>query len=180
MLTSRYIFYHKDKEGTTITKQYRPLKNHKSCLLLPLLRSFTKKTKTTMSNIKTFLLAMLAIITFQTASAQKIAWKELQDFHTVMAATFHPTEEGNMAPLKEKSGDLLAKAKTWQASPVPAGFKKDETTAVLTKLVAQCDLINRSVAAKADDAELKREITTAHEIFHTIVEKCRAPETEKK
>lgn len=98
----------------------------------------------------------------------------MQSFHTVMAKTFHPAEEGNLQPLKENAADLLAKAKEWKAAAVPAGFKKEETTKVLTALVAKCEEIQKAVTAKADDKKLKALITEAHDVFHQIAEKCRA------
>ena len=29
-------------------------------------------------------------------------WNELKDFHKVMAQTFHPSEEGNLEPIKTR------------------------------------------------------------------------------
>ena len=89
-------------------------------------------------------LAFIAFFAFQTAFAEKAQWKELQAFHSVMSKSFHPTEEGNLQPLKENSEDLLAKAKEWQKSAVPADFDKDKTTKVLVELVAKCEEIGRA------------------------------------
>ena len=33
-------------------------------------------------------------------------WKEKDDFHKVMASTFHPMEDGNFNPIQEKSQEL--------------------------------------------------------------------------
>ncbi|MBL7749985.1 MAG: hypothetical protein SFU20_13460 [Chitinophagaceae bacterium] len=107
------------------------------------------------------------------AQAQKATWKEMEDFHHVMSPTFHPAEENNLEPLKKNSADLLAKAQAWQNSTVPAGFKADVTKPILKRLVKQCKLVNKSVKAGKSDAELKTLITTAHDIFHEITEKCR-------
>lgn len=125
------------------------------------------------------MLAFIAFFAFQTVSAEKMQWKELQAFHAVMSKSFHPTEEGNLQPLKENSENLLAKAKEWQKSAVPADFDKEKTTKVLVDLVAKCEAINTAVKAKANDEDLKKLITEAHEVFHQIVAKCRKPETDK-
>ncbi|MEO8761747.1 MAG: hypothetical protein ABI388_09900 [Bacteroidia bacterium] len=132
-----------------------------------------------MKSIKKLALAILAIFTIQATVAQKSEWKELKDFHGVMSKTFHPAEEGNLQPLKDNSTDLVAKSKTWQASAIPTDYKKEETQKVLINLVAKCEEVDKAVKAKKSDADLKKLINEAHEIFHQLVEKCRNPETKK-
>ena len=119
---------------------------------------------------------ILAILPFRgIAQKAKAPWPELKAFHTLMAATFHPTEDGNFKPLKQKADSLYMAAKTWLAAAIPADYNATKTKATLKKLVKQCGDINDSVKAKTTDAKLKAMITEAHEIFHTIVEKCRNP-----
>ncbi|HRH33863.1 MAG TPA: hypothetical protein PKY12_02345 [Catalimonadaceae bacterium] len=127
-----------------------------------------------MKTIQKLFLVIVALFAFQPSFAGDPIWAELQTFHSVMAKTFHPAEEGNLAPLKANAADLLAKAKAWKAAAVPAGFKKEETAKVLTELVAKCEEINKAVTAKADDKKLTALITEAHDVFHQIAEKCRA------
>lgn len=126
-----------------------------------------------MKSIKKITLAFIAFLTFQTAFADKGNWAELKAFHSVMSKTFHPAEEGNLKPVKDSASLLLAKAKLWQASAVPADYNKEETTKTLALLVAKCEELNAAVIANKSDADLKKLITEAHEIFHQIVEKCR-------
>lgn len=132
-----------------------------------------------MKALKTMAFALVAFFLFQTAKAQKAEWKELKDFHSVMSKSFHPAEEGNLQPVKDNAGELVAKVKAWQSAVVPAGFKADETKKVLTELTAKCQEINKAVIDKKDDKELKALITQAHDIFHQIAEKCRQPEAGK-
>lgn len=127
-----------------------------------------------MKNTPKFLLILFALFISPLAFAGGPTWAELQSFHSVMSKTFHPAEEGNLQPLKANAADLLAKAKAWKAAAVPSGFKKEETTKVLTDLVAKCEEINKAVSAKADDKKLTALITEAHDVFHQIAEKCRA------
>ncbi|MDI1234629.1 MAG: hypothetical protein PSX81_10130 [bacterium] len=126
-----------------------------------------------MNIIKKLALFVVAIISFQPAFAGNGEWAELKAFHSVMSKTFHPAEEGKLQPVKDSAANLLAKAKLWQASAVPADYNKDETTKTLTLLVAKCEELNVAVIANKSDADLKKLITEAHEIFHQIVEKCR-------
>ncbi len=126
-----------------------------------------------MNTIKKLAFALIAIFVVNTASAQKGEWKEMKTFHAVMSKTFHPAEAGNLKPVKENSADLLAKAKEWQASTIPSDYKNQETTTVLTSLVAKCEELNLAVIAAKSDDDLKKLITEAHDIFHQIGEKCR-------
>jgi hypothetical protein len=119
-------------------------------------------------------LAMIPAISFAQESAKP--WPELKAFHSVMSATFHPVEEGNYAPLKERAGELFTAVKTWKASAIPAGFKKKETAAALVELEIACGKLEKAVTAKATDVELKEMITNAHNIFHKIVGECRNTE----
>lgn len=105
--------------------------------------------------------------------AQKAKWTEMENFHSVMSVTFHPAEDNNLKPVKEKSADLLANAKAWQKAAAPEGYNGNVTKPILKKLVKQCKLIDEAVKANKPDEELKTMITRAHDIFHEIKEKCR-------
>lgn len=120
------------------------------------------------------LLAFLPAISF--AQGTKDAWPELKKFHSYMSSTFHPVEESNYAPLRAKADSLFSSAQAWQRSAVPSGFKPVETKAALKKLVVKCAAVSKAVQANQDDARLKKLITEAHDIFHTIVGECRITE----
>lgn len=109
----------------------------------------------------------------QNATEKKVTWQELRDFHEVMSTTFHPAEEKNFAPLKEKSGLLVERAEAWKKSPVPEGFKPEETAKVLKRLVKQCKQVDKMVKKGKTDEELFAGISKAHDIFHELIEKCR-------
>ena len=104
---------------------------------------------------------------------QKATWQEMYDFHDVMSLTFHSAETGQLQPLREKAGLLYEKAKAWKASAVPKGYNAVQTADTLKRLVKQCKAIKKAVKAQKSDAELTAMITTAHDIFHEIMEKCR-------
>lgn len=125
------------------------------------------------------IIALLAIV-FATGTAfaqesKHAAWPELKAFHAVMSASFHPTEDGNFAPLKEKTAELYRAAKLWYASEIPDNFKKEETKKTLETLMIQCNDIWAAVENKATDAKLKEMITSAHDTFHKIVGECKKP-----
>ena len=116
---------------------------------------------------------LLATIVTLTVFSQQKNWKEMHDFHAVMSMTYHPTEEGDFKPLKENAGELVVKAKAWQASAVPQGYNAAVAKPILKNLVGQCEKLEKLVKAGTTDADLKKEITTAHEIFHELMEKCK-------
>jgi hypothetical protein len=119
------------------------------------------------------LLAVWALMPRDVYAQTKAKWQEMYDFHEVMSTTFHPAEEGNLAPLKEKSEMLVERAKAWQKSAVPAGYNAEKTADTLKRLVKQCKVINKAVKKKKSDADLTKLITGAHDVFHEIMEKCR-------
>ena len=107
------------------------------------------------------------------AQTEKKAWSEMKEFHTIMAATFHPAEENDLKPLRAQVAELYRASKVWFASEVPADFKKAETTELLQQLMVQCNDIWSAVNDKADDAKLKNLITMAHDIFHKVAVTCK-------
>lgn len=119
------------------------------------------------------MICLLLALPFAVMAQEKTDWKEMKAFHGLMSTSFHPAEEGNFKPLKAKSDSLLTAAKLWKASAVPAGYKPKETAETLGKLVKQLSEVNQAVKSKKDDAALKAMITEAHDIFHSIAEKCK-------
>lgn len=126
-----------------------------------------------MKKVKAFFIMIAISLATLSVYSQEAKWQQMEDFHAVMSVTFHPADDGNLEPLKEKSGNLLANAKAWQKAAVPQGFNAVVTKPILKRLVKQCNSINKAVAAGKSDAELKKMIIEAHEIFHEIKEKCR-------
>ncbi len=126
--------------------------------------------------MKKLLLLLMMALPFALIAQEKTDWKEMKNFHGLMSSSFHPAEEGNLKPLKEKAESLLNAAKEWKASTIPAGYKPKETSETLAQLVKQLNEVNKAVKAKKDDASLTKMITEAHDIFHNVAEKCKTGE----
>lgn len=126
-------------------------------------------------NQKSLLLLLLTLLAFNPISAQNLkAWSELSAFHTVMSQTFHPAEEGDLKPIRERSGELVEKAVAWQNSPIPAEFadvKGIEKS--LAALVEGSKALDEAIKAGAKDEAIIRELSELHNVFHTIVGLCR-------
>ncbi|MDP4263543.1 MAG: hypothetical protein Q8941_13535 [Bacteroidota bacterium] len=121
-------------------------------------------------------IACLFIATFALIASghtqEKKAWKEMNDFHTIMQETFHPSEEGKLDPIKSRSREMMEKAITWEKSTAPEGYDKKIVSASLKKLVRGTRELNDLVKAKAADKIIKEKLSGLHSIFHEIMEKC--------
>lgn len=108
-------------------------------------------------------------------SAQnKTEWKELSAFHTVMSQTFHPAEEGDLKPIRERSGEMVEKAKAWKASAIPADYKDvKDIEESLSALVDGSTKLEAKIKAGAKDEEITEDLSALHDVFHTIVGLCR-------
>lgn len=120
------------------------------------------------------LLMLLAVVAISFgATAQKKEWKQLHDFHDIMSSTFHPSEEGDLKPIKEKIGDMVSLAKAWQQSEVPEGFNADAVKPKLKELVKGSKELQKLIKNNADDKTITEKLASLHEKFHEIVEKCK-------
>lgn len=127
------------------------------------------------TNIRSLILTVAMLIaSIATFAQNKAEWKELSAFHTVMSQTFHPAEEGDLHPIRERSVEMVAKAKSWQASAIPADYKDvkgiQENLAALLKGSTKLDA---KIKAGATDAEITTDLSALHDVFHKIVGLCR-------
>ncbi len=101
-----------------------------------------------------------------------VAWPALGDFHKVMSATFHPTEQGNFDPVKQRSGELVDKAAMLEKSAIPTQFDKPEIRTALTTLKVKARALNKIVLKKAKNEKINAALASVHDTFHAIVGLC--------
>jgi hypothetical protein len=123
-----------------------------------------------MNKILIVIALFIANFSFSQAPAE---WKEKDEFHKVMAQTFHPVEDGNYNPIRERSNEMYQKAVAWQKSTIPAGYNKKKISKVLKKLVKESKELDKKIKAGTTDAEIKADLTELHDIFHEIVGLCK-------
>ena len=99
-------------------------------------------------------------------------WPALDDFHEVMSQTFHPAEEGNLEPIKSRSGEMITKAKMLAKSDVPAAFANPAITMATKKLVKGSKSLHKLVK-KGNDEAITTSLVGLHDVFHEIVGLCR-------
>lgn len=119
-----------------------------------------------------FLFILLLSTISLSVSAQKAAWKELDDYHAVMAATFHPAEEGNLQPVLTRAGELAEKATVLKKSAVPADYQKEGVKTSVDLLAKESKALAKMIKQKKPEAEVKKGIFALHDRFHEVMEKC--------
>lgn len=103
---------------------------------------------------------------------EKDTWQALKDFHVVMSQTFHPMEEGNLKPIRERAGEMRLKAQLLKTSPIPASFNTAEIHKAIDDLIKGSLALEKSVRKKAKDEVLKSQLTALHDTFHVIQGLC--------
>jgi hypothetical protein len=106
------------------------------------------------------------------AQASAKDWAELKAFHSVMAQTFHPAEDGDLKPIRERSGEMAEKAKLLAASKVPADFDKPEMKRAVEELVIGTKKLDEMIKNKATDKDVTEFLSGLHDTFHKIVGLC--------
>ena len=103
---------------------------------------------------------------------EKDNWPAMKDFHRTMAQTFHPSESGDLIPLRNRSGELLAKAILLKESRPPKSLDTKLILEGLQNLENKCNEVNVLVEKKAKDAVLIKKIREAHDLFHVVQGLC--------
>ncbi len=122
--------------------------------------------------MKHFLFILVFSVLSLSVSAQKAAWKELDDYHAVMSQTFHPAEEGNLQPVLTRAGELAAKATVLKKSAIPTDYQKEGVKTSVDLLAKESKALAKMVKQKKPEAEVKKAIFALHDRFHEVMEKC--------
>lgn len=125
--------------------------------------------------MRRFLLVAVSICFLYSVSfAQgKLAnWPEMQAFHDVLSHTFHPAEEGDMAPIRKRSHELLSDAKKVSLSPFPPQYDNEKMHKALKRLERESDKLNACCVRQEQNSVVMKQLKVVHEIFHEIVGMC--------
>jgi hypothetical protein len=126
-----------------------------------------------MRNLKTFVIfALLFVANTITAQSTFDKWPALKEFHEVMSQTFHPAEEGNFAPIKTRSEEMMSKAAMLLKSDIPEEFRTNSILASSERLQLKSKSLHKLVISNGSDAEILKSITDLHDTFHEIVGLC--------
>ena len=109
---------------------------------------------------------------YETSQHPFILWEELDAYHDVMSATWHPAEEGDLAPLKARSGELVQAAQALGKSAVPATFDPKRLAPGLKQLRKDSAALHKAVQRGASDADLTTSLEALHGVFHGVMGQC--------
>ena len=128
-----------------------------------------------MKHSKSLLIAFVLLVS-ATVSAQSTSdkWPAIKAFHEVISTTFHPSEEGNLEPIKKRSKELLLRAEAILKSDIPAEFKTPQIIKSAKKLQAKTKALHQMIVAKATDAAITKSLSEVHDTFHEIQGLCSA------
>jgi len=109
-------------------------------------------------------------------AAKAEGWKELDAYHMLMMATWHPAKDKNdLAPIRAKATEMVASAKLVAASKSPMACQKPELLKAQAGLPVETEKVAAMVAAKAADADLKAGLKGLHDRFD-LLEGCAGAE----
>jgi len=105
--------------------------------------------------------------------AKAEGWKELDAYHMLMMATWHPAKDKNdLSATRAKIGEMVAAAKAVAASKAPAMCQKPELAKAQAGLTGETEKVAAMVSAKADDTALKAAMKTLHDRFEVLEQGC--------
>jgi hypothetical protein len=105
------------------------------------------------------------------AVASEAEWKEMDDFHVIMADAFHPFKDSaNLEPVKTHAEHLATEAEKWAATTLPEKVNNDTVRAKLEKLKTDTRALADKIKAGGTDEEVASQLTAVHDLFHEIQE----------
>lgn len=126
-----------------------------------------------MKHVKAFLfLALLFAANTITAQSVTDKWPAMKEFHEVMSQTFHPAEEGNLAPIKARSEEMMKKATAILVLDIPQEFRTEPVLAAAEQLQLKSKNLHNMVITNASDTAIVKLLTDIHNTFHRIVGLC--------
>lgn len=95
-------------------------------------------------------------------------WKEMDQFHMVMAEVFHPYKDSSdLKPAKEMAGELTAAANDWKRSEIPAHVDKEKVSEKLERLTALSAELEKEVGSQSEEV-IGEKLTVLHDLFHEL------------
>ncbi len=139
-----------------------------------------------MKQVRNLAWVFLAVITIVSCAKKEevkeddVEWKEMDDFHTVMADMYHPLKDSNnLAPIRQEAAMFAAAASKWAQSPLPSKVDNAETKELLSQLDSGAKELEQLVGEQASDEVVGAKLTALHDVFHHIMEKWHKKSEEK-
>src|SRR5689334_5306090 len=106
-------------------------------------------------------------------------WPEMDEFHMVMASSFHPFKDSAyMEPAKANAAEMAKVAEKWANAPLPEKVNTDEMKASLAQLKSDTQAFVQTVQG-SDTTKIGADLTSLHDLFHKLQEAWYAGGKEK-
>lgn len=97
-------------------------------------------------------------------------WPEMDEFHMIMADSFHPFKDSaNLEPAKANAAEMAKVAEKWANSPLPEKVDNDSTKTNLTQLKNDANSFIQ-IAQSGDSVKIGESLTALHDQFHKLQE----------
>jgi hypothetical protein len=104
----------------------------------------------------------------ETASNEE--WPEMDEFHMVMAESFHPYKDSaNLEPAKANAAEMAKIAEKWANAALPEKVNNDETKADLNQLKTDAVAFIQ-ISQSGDSTKIGESLTGLHDLFHKLQE----------
>lgn len=99
------------------------------------------------------------------------AWDAVkEEYHHLMAFTFHPAEEGDLNPIKKDHAAMAEKAKEFAMLGIPKEQEGKGLDELVKKLQADSEGLSNLISKGATDEEIKTALFALHDVYHRIEE----------
>ena len=109
----------------------------------------------------------------ETVSTEEVSndeWPGMDEFHMVMAESFHPFKDSvNLEPAKANAAEMARVAEKWALAALPEKVNNDETKANLEKLKNETAAFVTTVQG-TDAIAIGTALTNLHDLFHKLQE----------
>jgi len=101
-------------------------------------------------------------------------WKEMDAYHMLMMATWHPAKGTNdLTPTRAKADSLAVAADVWAKAVVPAACDNKATRETIALVATDTRALATLARTKVSDAALKTALSALHDRFETLEESCK-------
>jgi hypothetical protein len=128
-----------------------------------------------MNKTTSYVLTLLAFVLViacgkKDSDVAKEEWPEMDEFHMVMADSFHPFKDSaNLEPAKAYAAEMAKVAEKWANAPLPAKVDNDEIKANLAQLKSDAAAFTQ-IAQSGDTTKIGESLTAMHDLFHKLQE----------
>jgi hypothetical protein len=104
------------------------------------------------------------------AVANNDEWPEMDEFHMVMAESFHPYKDSaNIEPAKANAAEMARVAEKWANAALPEKVNNDDIKANLAQLKTDAAAFTEIVQS-GDTTKIAESLTSLHDVFHELQE----------